>query len=259
MMLLNMKNMNREERRQIRRKRESARFIFSLQLKLLQKALAPWHRRSARLVEINCGDGSYLPFLWHSGFEVIATEANPVLREQAEAQKPFIEIRAAQDNDLPFEDDSFDWAIMHIIPRPDSQLESSLQECMRVAKRGLMFSFWNSASLPCLCWRLSHRQAWPPNSISLARVWKHVKNLRIGSMSVMTTLLAPFCSWRQKKFFLTLNSAFSLIPVGAWGLIRLDLDKPKLVTPLRIRLENVLTQAMPAMEFTEKNTVQKQD
>lgn len=250
--------MGKDERVILKRKRESARFILSLQLKLMQQALAPWPRRATRLLEINCGDGAYLPFLWHSGFEIIATEANAALRAEAQSQKLDTDIRAAGDEDLPFEDDFFDWAILHILPRADTRLEDSMRECLRVARRGLLFSFWNSSSLPALCWRLWHRQTWPPKAISLPRVWSCVRKLRLGHMSVMSTLGAPFFSWREKRFMRMFNSALYFLPLGAWCLIRLDLGKPRLVTPLCLRLENVMAQAMPAMEYAERKYSQKQ-
>lgn len=251
--------MSQEERKIKRRKRESARFILSLQLELLQRALAHWPRRATRLLEINCGDGACLPFLWHSGFETFATEANAELRAQAQEQCQDMDIRAARDADLPFDDDFFDWAILHILPGPDAQLEESMRECLRVARRGFIFCFWNSASLPYLCWRLSHRQAWPPNALPLPRVWSCARKLRLGRLSIMSTLCAPICSWREKEIFRKLNSALTFLPIGAWCVIRLDLGKPKLVTPMRLRLENVLTQPMPAMEYVSGEYSQKQD
>ena len=250
--------MGKEERIIHKRKREGARFILSLQLGLLQRALAPWPRRATRLLEINCADGAYLPFLWHSGFEITATEANARLREEAQSHELDTDIRAASDDDLPFEDDFFDWAILHILPRADVRLEDSVQECLRIARRGLLFSFWNSSSLPALCWRLGHRQPWPPNALALHKVWSCVRNLHLGDMSVMSTLGAPFFSWREKRFLKRLNSAFYFLPLGAWCLIRLDLGKPKLVTPLRLRLENIMAQAMPAMEYVERKYSRKQ-
>lgn len=258
-MLLDTDNKYRDGRKARKRMREGARFIHALQLGLLQKALAPWPRRSANLLEINCGDGSYFPFLWRSGFDVTATEADPVLRERARARRLEIEVAAAGDGDLPFDNDYFDWVIHHVQPGPDSRLEASFREGLRVARKGLLFSFWNSASIPCLCWRLSHRQGWPPRAMALPKVWRMIRSLRTGSMSVMTTLCAPYCSWRNGAFFTALNSSLAFLPVGGWAVIRLDLGKPRLVTPLRLRLENAFAQASPAMEFAEKNLAQKQD
>lgn len=258
-MLLDTDGKNGDGRKARKRKREGARFARSMQLGLLQRALAPWPRRSAGLLEINCGDGAYFPFLWHSGFDVTATEADPALRERARARRLTIEVAAASDDDLPFDNDYFDWVILHVPPGPDERLEASLREGLRVARKGLLFSFWNSASLPCLCWRLSHRQGWPLRSVALPKVWRMVRSLRTGSMSVMTTLCAPYCSWRNGAVFTALNSSLAFLPVGAWAVIRLDLGRPRLVTPLRLRLENALAQASPAMEFAEKNIARKQD
>lgn len=249
--------MNKDRKKLSKRNRESARFILSLQLSLLQKALAPWPRRGAQLLEINCGDGAYLPFLWQSGFEISATEANPDLRMQAHAHGYDIEIRAARDDSLPFEDDYFDWAILHLMPCKEEKLETSLQECLRVSRKGLLISFWNSSSLPCLCWRLSHRQPWPPKALALFNVLREMRHLRMGTLTVMSTLCGPFCSWRERKAFKIMNSSLNFLPIGAWCLARLDLARPRLVTPLRLSLENVMPSAMPVMEYSERKYSQK--
>lgn len=258
-MLPRSENMRAGERRKKKRERERARLIFSLQLKLLQKATAPWHRRSARLLAINCGDGALLPFLWRGGFEVTATEADPALREAARAREPDIDVRAARDDDLPFEDDFFEWAIMHVLPGADGRLKAGMEECLRVARKGLIFSFWNSSSLPCLCWRLSGAGPWPPAAVPLLKICRLARGLGAGAMSVLTTLWLPYSAWRQKPALAALNAAPPFLPIGAWALARLDLGNPKPVTPLRLRLENVFSRAVPAMEFSEKNTVQKQN
>lgn len=236
------------------RKEEIAAFILMLQQALLQKAIAHWPRRTTRLLEINCGDGANFHFLWQSGFEIFATEINPDLRLEAQEKDQNIEIRAASAEDLPFDDDYFDWAILHIHPDSDRKILAAMQECLRVARRGIIFTFWNSASLPCLCWKSSHLLPWPANTVSVCRVWRLARSLQIGNLCLMTTLSAPFWCWRKKRIFQILNSSIPYFPIGAWGLARLDLDTAKLGTPLRLRLENLMTHPMPAMEYAEKNS-----
>lgn len=241
-----------------KRREETATFILSLQLKLLQKALAHWPRRTTRLLEINCGDGAYLPFLWQTGFDLTATEPNPELRRQAQARQN-LDIRAVSDDNLPFDDDFFDWAILHVIPGPDWKLAASVNESLRVARKGLLFTFWNSASLPCLCWRASHIQPWPANALPMGKMWRLIRSLNTGELRLMTTLAGPFWSWRNRRFFEVLNTFISSWPLGAWGLARLDLDTAKLGTPLRLRLENIMPQTLPAMEYAERKFFKKSD
>ena len=130
---------------------------------LLLSMLAPWPRRGRELLVIGCGAGHVLPPLWQSGFDLSACETSPALREQARRRAPQgVEIEAASPDWLPFADNSFDWVLLRADELPPAALPAALGEACRVAACGLALTFWNSASLPWLTWRLhGRRHAWP--------------------------------------------------------------------------------------------------
>lgn len=222
------------------------------QLELLQKALAPWPRRAAPLLMVNCGDGFFLPFLWQSGFDAIATEPEPELRANAFRQPvPGLEIHAASDDDLPFEDDSFDWVVLQL--RKGDEAAASARESLRVSRRGLMILFWNSASLPLWLMRKKYGNgAMPPGCGCFWRIWQQARSLRVGRQSALSTLAGPFCTWKEGGVFERING-WSEGPLGAWGIIRIDLAAADLATPLAQRIEEAFNPPRALMEYSSKN------
>lgn len=232
-------------------------FILAMQKKLLQQALAPWPRRSAPLLEVNCGRGDFLPLLWQCGFDVVATEPDAALREAALACPcPVPEIRSAKDDDLPFEDDFFDWVIVHLNGETANPC-STLEEALRVGRRGLMFTFWNRNSLPALLLRCFHKGSLPVAAFSWRQLWSYARGLRAGRLCGFTTLCAPVCTWREHSCLAGANRWLTSLPLGAWAVIRLDLTSPGSVTPLRMRLEKAMASPGPVMEYVNKNMANK--
>lgn len=227
------------------------RFAIASQLALLQKALAPWPRRQAPLLEVNCGNGSFFPFLWQCGFDVHGVEAEFAVRQTAQRRPvPGLLVYAAQDTDLPFDNDSFDWVILHL--KNPVQLRASAEEAIRLAKRGVMFTFWNSASLPALCFGLTHKQPWAPNAIGASAVVRILRKLEAGRLALLSTLACPVCLWKGGSTGVT--PGISALPVGAWCIARLDLGNATPVTPLPLRLGASLRQnPEPAIEYAQKH------
>lgn len=228
-----------------------------MQLKLLQQALAPWPRRSAPLLEVNCGQGDFLPFLWQWGFDVVATEFDSKLRKAAFASmSPAPEICSAKEDDLPFEDDFFDWVIVHLSGGNEDP-KASIREALRVGRRGLMLTFWNKHSLPALLGGGGHKSQMPDAVFSWRQIWSCARSLRAGRLSGMTTLCAPVFTWGWHCFFSRANSWHSTLPIGAWAIIRIDLATTGTATPLGMRLEKAMTRPEPAMEYVNKTAANK--
>lgn len=231
---------------------QARRFAMTRQLALLEDALASWPRRQAPLLEVNCGNGAFLEFLWHCGFEVRGTEADEALRVCAQKRKvPALEIYAASDSELPFENDEFDWVVVHLKTGEPKRVKACANEAARLARRGLMLTFWNSQSLPGLCWRLSHASPWTENPASWWLVWREVSKLNLGVVSTYSTLAAPVCFWRRQWGF---GSGAGRNMFGAWCVIRLDMGPLTPVTPLPLRLNASLRGAEPVMEYTSERT-----
>lgn len=228
-------------------------FVLALRLDLLQRALAPWPRRAAPLLEVNCGDGCFLPLIWQIGFDIVGTEFDAALRAQAQAAPvPGIDIRAAKDDALPFDDDSFDWVILHLRSYSARAISASASEALRVARRGLMLTFWNSASLAALLWRIFHGDGtW--QGVSWWRVWHQLRGLAGGTQKSMATLFAPMRTWNGRSALAPLNKLAIWTPLGAWCVIRVDMDPLRPLTPLPLRLDEPLAPPLPIFEYAQKH------
>ncbi len=211
---------------------QERRLAMQMQLHLLEHALAPWPRRQAPLLAVNCGNGAMLPFLWQCGFDVQATEEDAALRLKAQQrQLPGMEVYAARDTDLPFDNDSFDWVVIHLKSSDKKSIEKCHQEGARLARRGMMVTFWNSQALTAICWRIFHGRPWADNAISWWFVWRHMRSLGLGRVSTLTTLVMPAAIWR-----LLPRKEYTATPLGAWCAVRLDMGPSVPSTPLPLRL-----------------------
>ncbi|WP_297826705.1 methyltransferase domain-containing protein [uncultured Desulfovibrio sp.] len=234
----------------------AGRFALNLQMRLLQQSLAAWPRRGARLLEVNCGEGLFLPLLWECGFDVVGTERMPGLREQAAINAAAkAEVEAAADDHLPFEDNAFDWVVLHALAADAPALAASVNEALRVAARGLAVTFWNTASLPGLCRRLSGGAAvWPAPGHNWWRVWRLLRGYRTGRLTSLSTLAGPMRTWNRQCPVAPCNAWLRGLPLGAWSIIRLDLTPLRPVTPLALRLGRArLRRPEPALECVQKN------
>lgn len=221
------------------------------QLELMGRALAPWPRRQAPLLVINCGNGAFLPFLWQAGFDPEGVEADPEMIEKARSREiPGFVLHQATDQDIPLESDSFDWVILHLKSHGLEQMSQAAEEGLRLARRGLMITFWNSASLAAACWKLAHKKPW----ISDASWWqidKILTRLNPGRVTVLSTLALPPCAWHWR--LAGLDPAAWGLPIGAWCIARVDLGAQYPVTPLPLRVGTVINrQTEPLLEYTQK-------
>ena len=220
---------------------------------LLLSMLAPWPRRGRELLVIGCGAGHVLPPLWQSGFDLSACEASPALREQARRRAPQgVEIEAASPDWLPFADNSFDWVLLRADELPPAALPAALGEACRVAACGLALTFWNSASLPWLTWRLhGRRHAWPGHCLPFWTAWRLLA-ARPGRLHAASCLWRPACRWHHGTHVHA--AALSRLPFGAWCVLRLDMSPRRTGTPLPLRLRPRLDTARPVMEYDSLRT-----
>ena len=217
----------------------SGRLGLKARADLLQNCLAGWPRRGKRLLEINCGEGFFLPVLWECGFDVTATEHEPGLRNRALAHVGFrAEIAASSDEYLPFEDDAFDWVILHAAAKNWPAFENSLTEALRVATGGLAVAFWNSASLSYTFHRLGNGGFWPWPRYNCFSVWRKLKQHGTGSLTSLSALSGPVRAWNKTHGGVLRQAVTHILPLGAWCIIRMDIAPPGFVTPLPLRLRN---------------------
>ena len=207
-------------------------FINRIQRHLLQQTIADWQRRGTTLLDINCGDGRFLKFLWHSGFDVTATEHSHTLRSHAAASiEDRAEIFACEASDLPFEPHQFDWTVLHLRDCDAPLLSDTLKEAIRVSRQGLAITFWNS-SAPAFFLSLKRKGH---EGFSWWKVFSALREEHEGSISTLTTLLFSFAPLRRlwpRLYFSTFSTRF---PLGAWAVLRLDLSPRSTHTPLFLR------------------------
>lgn len=221
------------------------RFAMRMQQRALEMAIAPWPRRASSLLEVNCGNGAFLHFLWQCGFAVEGCENDPCLRNKARLRNlPGIEIHAAADSNIPFDNDAFDWLVIHLKNGEKTDIQASIEEGARLSKRGFLLTFWNNSSFSALVWRLTSKKAWLETSASWGTVWRLLNAMHLGRLSTISTLNLPMCLWKQQWN----PGGATSTPFGAWCIIRIDMDASPPFTALPLRLKNPLSPAEPALE-----------
>lgn len=230
-----------------------ARFVFAMQHRLLERALAAWPRRNATLLAVNCGSGLFLPLLWHCGFDVDGAEREPALRARAALRCPRASLLAGSDDALPVDDDGYDWVLLHL--RTQEGLPRAVAEAARVARRGVAVTFWNRLSLAGVCVRFSGAHA---RSVAAGKTVDHegcaawwtvrgcLRGLGHDRIESFSTLAGPPATWRRDSPLAGCNGWFSGLPVGAWCVLRCDLRRPGTLTPLALRLDAPLESRLNA-------------
>lgn len=215
----------------------TARFVLAAQLRLLERALAAWPRRDAALLDVNCGTGAVLPFLWGCGFEVDAVEADPGARARAQKRCPAATVMAGRDDGLPVEDDAYDWVLLHL--REPRRLAPALAEARRVARRGFAVTFWNRHSLAGLCARVAHTRL-PGHVTTWLEVRAALRRMEgapaPGNTASLGTLAGPVNTWRAASPLSPASRLVTGLPLGAWTVFRCSLGPAGGVTPLALRL-----------------------
>lgn len=239
-----------------RGRQKNRAYIRFAQKNLLQHMLAPWTRREASMLEINCGEGTFSRMLWKSGFDIIATEPDAALRRKALAKNiDFLEMRACHSDDLPFEENRFDWVVLHIGGYEKNLLGESIREAMRVGKKGLVMTFWNSFSLAGLMRHFRRGEMEMPfgNAVSWRKIWKLAKNAGDGRFFLRTTLGAPISAWNFGCPFSFFNEKLSFLTFGAWAVLRIDFGVLRPLTPLPLKVFNPLSSPQAIMEYQQEN------
>lgn len=201
----------------------------------LQANIASWRRRNTRLLEINSGRGLCLRMLWECGFDVTGTSASPAERSEAARVAPHgAEILAAADDDIPVDADAYDWVILHLWDHDALQTRRAVQEALRIAARGLVVCFWNRGfllrPLPFL-WR--GRFQLPCRGQYLWQVLRAVRGFS-GRKWLSGCLPLPFM-WGLFGLLGGAGRVCSAL-LGAWAMLRIDLDPAAGGTPLGLRV-----------------------
>lgn len=108
-----------------------------------------------RILDIGCGEGNHLHLFSRLGFDTYGLDASPyMIRRARERLGHRCTLQAGYAEDLPFEDNEFDTALLintlEFLDRP----AEALMEAGRVARRNVFVGVMNSLSWYCLCTKL---------------------------------------------------------------------------------------------------------
>lgn len=108
-----------------------------------------------RILDVGCGLGNHLLLFDRLGLHSVGVDASPyVLNRARERLGKNADLRPGCAEDLPFEDNEFDLAVLiNTLEFLDDPLKA-LKEAGRVARRGVFMGVMNSLSWHCWCTRL---------------------------------------------------------------------------------------------------------
>jgi SAM-dependent methyltransferase len=126
------------------------------------------------VLDIGCGDGKHLLFLRGLGLSTYGIDASPhMIRKAGERLGTRTELRVGWAEDLPYDDNQFDLAVLiNTLEFLEHPLES-LREAGRVARRKVLVCVINSLSWACLVNRIKGMyQDSFLNRLSLFSIWE---------------------------------------------------------------------------------------
>ena len=224
------------------------------QRRLLRHSLKPWSGKGFSLLEINGEVCGFLSVFAESDFDVAVTAASPEVRNALASQREYgVDISADHDDSLSFEDESFDVAVLHLTAHDSATTRKSMDEAIRVAKRGVAVCFWNSLSLPFLLMPAERKKRFFPLHNALG-IWRRLKADDSGFVSVASTL---FFSVNPPANSLLARCARwnACLPFGAWVVVTVvkHSSRPGTALPLRFS-PPPLRPLEPAMEFHKRQS-----
>ena len=229
--------------------------------KLLQDMLSPWPRRGHSLLEITCGAGDFLELFWESGFDATGIDtASPQLNDTRQRLQHKADIHAGQPDDLPFADNTFDYAaLLSPLTRENPCPEDVLREAVRVSARGCLVRCWNPTSLAGL-WRQrwlcpGAREESPPPPEENPALWLGwrdycaiLRSLSPGChISTRSTLLGPPPTWESTHWLARCNRISLPLPLGAVTFLRVTHagQRPLSGLPLRLNPLRMESNSLP--------------
>lgn len=126
------------------------KFLSAARQRVLHQLISGWRRRGSSLLQVGLNGGFSPEFFWEAGFDVSALDRSPsCLASALEQTGPKIEYVCGSAEALPFDDGSFEYAVlMHQGLEAGKDGRSAiLDEALRVALRGVIILEWNRFSL----------------------------------------------------------------------------------------------------------------
>ncbi len=220
---------------------ESVQGAFALEAehKLFQKHISVWPRRGHTLLDIGCGSGRFLKMFWDYGFDVTGVDTNPeAIAISAERLGSRATFQQASLDDLPFENDSFNYISIIMALEYTSNPKAILTEAFRVASDGIIVGFINKWSLNYIIKNLFKRKKEKSvtHALTTSKIKRMAKQIYPSSnISTLSTLLLPILTWNHKSFFSKINHITFSLPIGSYVSLRIDKHQLPVLTPLILK------------------------
>ena len=203
---------------------------------LVEQLIAGWPRRGRNILEVGCGVGYLLETFWEAGLDISGLDA---VQEHLDKARQSLGDRAdlmlGQPDHLPFDQEEFDYVAVLNPLSFATEPEPILREAFRVARKGVIFGFFNKYSLhriSCAC----RREACPFQVLqwySCVRMLTLVRRISGGLRgSIRSTLFGPPATWNKGCVWKKINGAVLPVPFGAYMALRVDLERRPGVKPL---------------------------
>ncbi len=189
------------------------------------------------MLYVECGTGHFLETFWAAGFDITATVSSPAdLHKTRTRIGRRAELHLTHPDDLPFEDNSYDYVLLittlDYCPRPNQ----ILAEASRVCAKEMLISFLNKHSLYLLSLARSKNTraprptnwwSWP--SMRLC-VYHNLGPRRVRSKAGI--LPGPYHTWHARAACKAVNSLLCPNIFGAYCTMLLDMTGERVRTPL---------------------------
>lgn len=214
---------------------------------MLRGLLSGWPRRSRSVLVFNAGSGEFLETLWEAGFDVTGQDSDLGFLEQARQRlgKRADFVLSAPDH-LPFDDNSFDYAVAVAALEFWDNPEAVLREIDRLACSGAILIFPNAWSLFHLECRLRKKNPLCASALPLMqnpfRLLRLVRRVYGKKKTAWASVLpAISATWRPGRLFHPLNAPQIPLPLGAFAGLRIDFGPLYTGTPMVLRATDPVT------------------
>jgi SAM-dependent methyltransferase len=215
------------------------RFAFVREKHLLERLTLGWPRRGQRLLEVGCGTGVFLQALWSTGFDVSGLDASPLMLAVArERLGDKADLHVGKAEHLPFDDNEYDFVALLTVLEFVDDPGQALREAARVARKGLLITFLNPASLyylgnglplPFVRRSMLRQARWYTPLAMRVLIRESVGPRPVVARSVLP---GPLCTWRNRPPWKWLNGFVLPGSLGAYCGMRVDLVCDKPLNPL---------------------------
>ena len=218
-------------------KTDAGEFAVEQKRALVEQLIAGWTRRGHNILEVGCGVGYLLEAFWEAGLDISGLDASQLHLDKArERLGNRVDLVLGEPEHLPFDDEEFDYVAVLNPLGFTADPEPILREAFQVARKGVVFGFFNKYSmhrLSCFYNRKNcsfHALYWH----SCVRMLSLVKQISGGLRgSIRSTLFGPPGSWgSEKRVWRKVNGAILPTPFGAYVALRVDLTRRPGVRPL---------------------------